>query len=106
MTAMDAVQVAKDYVRTIYRDEKIKELGLEELEQLEGEQDVWCVTIGFRRGWQEPDAPGEAPAEVPEIFRFTAGDHPELRRRTYKTVRIRDDGKVLSMRHRDVPEAI
>ena len=98
MVAREAVQAAKDYILEVYGDEDIVEVGLEELEFLEEDSGVWQVTIGFRRKWQQPFDPGPPPHEARDFLR---SPKPRLAR-NYKTVRIRDDGTVLSMTHRDV----
>ena len=87
MVASEAVQVAKAYILQLYEDEDIGDVGLEELEFSDEASGIWHVTIGFRRRWQK-DSPGVL---------FSPGSE-----RTYKTVRIHDDGTVISMKHRDV----
>ena len=96
MEAVQAVKAVKEYILEVFEDEGIVEIGLEELELDSG---VWEVTIGFRREWQKPYAPSPPPTGIHEIFRLRG---PKREERTYKTVRIRQDGTVISMKHRDV----
>ncbi|MDE0626643.1 MAG: hypothetical protein OXH99_09615 [Bryobacterales bacterium] len=95
MNNVEAVQKAKTYILEVFEDEEILELGLEELRF---EHSVWEVTIGFRRRWQRSGAPPRPSLGLPS---FSPPANP-TRERTYKTVRIRDDGTVIEMKHRDV----
>lgn len=88
MVATEAVQAAKKCILNLYKDEPIVDVGLEELEFADKAHGVWEVTIGFSRRWQRG---GVADA----VFGPSA-------HRTYKTVRIRDDGTFISLKHRDV----
>ena len=95
MNNVEAVQKAKAYIIEVFEDEGILELGLEELRF---EKSVWEVTIGFRRRWQRVHAPPPPPAGLPSFL-----PPPRAKsERTYKTVRISDDGMVIEMKHRDV----
>lgn len=51
MKVQEAVAKAKEYVRDVYADEKIRFVGLEEIEWSD---DVWRITIGFSRPWDLP----------------------------------------------------
>ena len=51
MNVREAVALAKKYITETFADEKISELGLEEIEFDEGSQ-TWLITIGFTRLWQ------------------------------------------------------
>ena len=89
MEAVEAVKAAKEYILDVFEGEEVVELGLEELEFVDERPGVWEVTLGFRRRWhRSPPPPPFSPSPKGE--------------RTYKKVRIRDDGKVISLRHRDV----
>ena len=90
MLASEAVQAAKDYIVEVFNDEGIDRLGLEELE-FRVEDATWEVTIGFRRHWNSRPPPP----------RFTLPSSPR-EDRIYKIVRIRDDGTIVSLKHRDV----
>ena len=92
MVATEAVQAAKAYILELFKDENIAHVGLEELE-FRTEDSMWEVTIGFHRHWQS-----DPPAQLRDML-IPRPPNPD---RTYKTVCIRDDGTVLSLRHRDV----
>ena len=92
MEATEAVQAAKAYILGLFKDENIARVGLEELE-FRAEDSIWEVTIGFHRLWQS-----DSPTKL-EIVLFP---RPPNRDRTYKAVCIRDDGTVISLKHRDV----
>ena len=95
MNNIEAVQTAKKYILEVFEDEGIVELGLEELRF---EVSVWEVTIGFRRRWQRADAPTSPLPGLPSLLPLPSS----TRERTYKTVRIRDNGTVIELKHRDV----
>jgi hypothetical protein len=44
------VQICKDYVRRVFADEQITNLGLEEIE-FDPATEHWRVTLGFSRPW-------------------------------------------------------
>ena len=92
MVATEAVQAAKEYILELFKDEKIARVGLEELE-FRVEDAMWEVTIGFQRLWQFDSPARSGTVLLPP--RPTAD-------RTYKTVCMRDDGTVVSLKHRDV----
>ena len=50
MDVQEAVRLAKDYVLRIYAEEIITNVGLEEI-KLDDRSDVWRITIGFSRPW-------------------------------------------------------
>ena len=88
MQAREAVEVAKRHIKEMFEAEPIREIGLEEIEL---QDDVWSVTIGFARDWP-----------------VTLGMLKSLgcTGRTYKVVRIDDStGLVRSLRHREVAGA-
>ena len=90
MGAKEAVRAAKDYVAKLFEDEGVVDVGLEELDYRDGDIGVWAITIGFRRVWKGPDPVGNPLAVL----------SGRTRHRTYKIVRISDDGEVLSLKHR------
>ena len=96
--ARGAVKAAKEFILEMFRDEEIVELGLEELELVDEGSGVWEVTLGFRRGWQGVNEPNTPAAGLPGLLRLPS----PKRERTYKTVRVRVDGKIMAMTHRDV----
>lgn len=90
----EAAHVALSYVADLYADEKIGELGLEEVEFDDPSQE-WIITVGFARPW---DYPPTLPADMMKVLRAA----PRATHRTYKTVRMDDGGNVKSLKNRDV----
>ena len=85
MQVREAVAIAKNYLKELYADEQIAELGLEEVE-FDDSDGAWSVTLGFTRPWDSP--------RVMAAF--------ESPRRTYKVVRLLDrDGEVISVKNRE-----
>lgn len=97
MKVQEAVAKAKKYVREVYADEKIRFVGLEEVEW---NDDAWRITIGFSRPWDVPPKNVMAEATKPPLMRYPPPRPPEPR--TYKIVVVRDsDGEVLAIKHRN-----
>lgn len=93
MEVQEAVRVAKDYVRSVYAEEQIENVGLEEI-KLDDRTDVWRITIGFSRPWDRHR--GFAGAQM--------GWQPT---RSYKVVNIDDKrGSVVSMDAREVAQIV
>ncbi len=91
MQVKEAIVLAKQYIQDVFADEKIDNVGLEEVE-FDDKLGIWSVTIGFSRPWE--DASGTFSAKL-------AGFVP--RRRDYKVVRIADmDKKMVSVKNRDL----
>jgi hypothetical protein len=68
-------------------------LGLEEVEY-DPRNENWMITVGFSRPW---NGPRTRAAEVLESM----GNSSARMRRSFKTVLITPDGKVLSMKNRE-----
>lgn len=92
MGAKEAVRAAKEHVADLFRDEGVMDVGLEELDYRGADTGVWEITIGFRRVWKGPDPLGNP-------FAILSG---RTSPRTYKVVRISDEGEVLSLKHRQI----
>lgn len=92
MGAKDAVRAAKEHIADLFQDEGVMDVGLEELVYRDGDLGVWEITIGFRRVWKGPDPVGNPLAVL------SGRTSP----RTYKIVRISDEGEVLSLKHRQI----
>ena len=92
MDVKEAVSTARHFIKTLYVDEPIAEVGVEEID-FDAIEQVWTITIGFRRLWDRPQA-----------FEALSGrDHRS--HRVYKDVNIRDnDRKVISMKGRTIAE--
>ena len=82
MEVKEAVMVAKRHIRDLFETEGIRNVGLEEVERDDG---VWLITIGFSRPWDFESHNLFGMAQAPP-------------RRTYKVVRVGDtDGKIMSV---------
>ena len=93
METKEAVAIAKQYIRDLYEDENIKNIGLEEI-SYDDSNKLWTVTIGFSRPWDEPK-------NISLAYGMLA-NKPEYTRRTYKLVDVSDiDGTVLHIKSRD-----
>jgi hypothetical protein len=97
MDMKEAVSSAKAYVREAFSDDRIINLGLEEVEYDPTDRE-WLVTIGFSRPWDRPKRSAVSSA----FFPVESDAPPEPLNREYRIVRIRDNGEVLSVRLRDV----
>ncbi len=86
MNSHTAAKLAKNYVENIFSAEPIGEVGLEEINFDEAEN-VWLVTIGFRRDWRDAESLTRALSSSP---------------RTYKVVKIDNESEgVRSLTHRE-----
>ena len=84
MDVREAAALARSYFNSVYLDETVEGLRLEEL-KYDYDEDEWSVTLGFSRPWDQ-DSPGES----------TQGAG-----RSYKEIRIDDDtGEVIALRDR------
>lgn len=87
MDVKQAVEHAKTQIQNLFGDEGIKNLGLEEVVYDENNQ-IWEVTIGFSRPWDEPK----------NALAAIAGQNMYWRR-TYKNVVIDEaTGEVIAVR--------
>jgi hypothetical protein len=92
--AQNAITLAKSQVSTIFADEGVVNVGLEELEY-DSANGTWKVTIGFSRPWD---------VNTPNLLN-NAMNVPPLRR-TYKVVTIDDtSGRFLSVSNRETQSA-
>ena len=83
MEAKEAVQAAKNYVADLFADERLVDLGLEEVEM--GQDGCWRITVGFSRAWDR------------SVHSVLSGNGT----RSYKVLRVSDsDGRVLSVKDR------
>jgi hypothetical protein len=87
MEVKEAVRTAINYVKEIFADESLSNLGLEEIEYVP-ECKEWRVTVGFSRPWDYPTA-----------WQLAS-------KRDYKAVHIDDtNGRVAAIKNRFIPEA-
>ena len=90
MDVKEAIRLAKSHLQEIFTDERIQNLGLEEVEYDDNNK-VWSITLGFSRPW---DTDSRSLAGL--------GIFPK---RDYKVVRIFDpEKKVISIKNREVVE--
>jgi len=82
----EAIRIAKEYIADVFSDERISQLGLEELKHNQG---GWDVTLGFKRVWSVEDS-------SPPMRLFTTPS-----KRVYKTIQIDEDGSITGLIHRD-----
>ena len=87
MDPYEAVGAAKSLVLEMFADEDIHNIGLEEIRFEEGSEAGWAVTIGFARDWRNDTS----------LMRSIA---PPAR--TYKIVKLTEDGSFRSITNRDV----
>jgi hypothetical protein len=88
MEVKEAIALARQYVKDVFSDEQLNDIGLEELE-FDDDKDIWSITLGFSRPWQASATQNALAALVSP-------------RRDYKVVRISDKTKkVLSVKNRE-----
>ncbi|MCY4654428.1 MAG: hypothetical protein OXC95_14845 [Dehalococcoidia bacterium] len=93
MDVKQAVKTAKDYVVSLYDEEEITNVGLEEVEFNEL-SDEWRVTIGFSRPWDHTKS-----THIP----ISDARRP----RSYKMVCITDtNGQIVSLKDRILVDRI
>lgn len=95
MDVKEAIAKAKSYVQEIFQDEHITNLGLDEVEHQDG-ANVWSVTIGFSRPWNSPRRSRHIAVQNEEAL------GQQALRRSYKIVRVDENGKILSLKNRPV----
>lgn len=94
MQVKEAVAAAKAYVKDVFAEESISNLGLEEVE-FEPSADKWRITLGFSRPWHSPRTRAQ------QVLEAIGGEQMTPQRRVQKVVIVSDrDGSVLSVRNR------
>lgn len=87
MDVKQAVRTAREYVVSLYDEEEITDIGLEEVE-FDDCSSQWRVTIGFSRPW---DKAKSVPIRIADV----------QRPRSYKVIRIdNSDGQIVSLKDR------
>ena len=85
---VQAVRTAKEYLNTVYADEVIRDIGLEEV-VFDEELKKWKITLGFFRAWDP----------VASMF-----GSDEKKNRSYKVISINDrNGEAESIIDRILP---
>ncbi len=83
----EAVQAAKSIITELYRDERIGQIGLEEL-RFDPDSDEWRVTIGYAH-------PAAKDTILPDFAQ------PNWTKRRYKVVHLKDgDGRFVAVTDR------
>lgn len=91
----DAVRLAKRHIAELFADEKIADLGLEEV-VYNDEEKSWEITIGFSRPWQKFSAFDA----MTQGFSHLRGNPNAARE--YKVVKIREgDSHITAVKIRD-----
>jgi hypothetical protein len=89
MEVKEAVKRAKEVITTIFAEESVENIGLEEVE-FDQSANQWLVTIGFSRPWDQ---------SLSSAVAFLSGS---VRQRTYKIVVIPDsDSDRFAVRNRE-----
>jgi len=90
MEVKNVVVMAKKYVAELFQGESITNLGLEEV-VFDESKDIWHITLGFSRPWDEP-----------RNLLASISNQPVVLKRTYKVVKIDDGtGRILSVTDRE-----
>jgi hypothetical protein len=100
MEVKEAVRTALNYVREVFVDEKLSNLGLEEVEYVP-DRSEWLVTVGFSRPWDYP----KKETAFQGVLSFTNQERPP--ERDYKVVHVDDtNGQVWAIKNRLIPESV
>jgi uncharacterized protein YdeI (YjbR/CyaY-like superfamily) len=97
MDSKKAVKIAKNYVRELLADEAVTNLGIEETEH-DSAAGRWTITVGFSRPWNTPRTRAQ---EVLETL-----DGLSSLRRSFRNIKIAEDGEVISLKNRAIIDAI
>ena len=101
MEVKEAVRTAINYVKEVFADETLSNLGLEEVEYVP-ESNEWLVTVGFSRPW---DYPRKDSAWQAWQTALTVPSYKPPPERDYKVVHIDDTkGQVSAIKNRLIPE--
>lgn len=90
MDVKDAIAAAKKSIETIYVDEGVSNLGLEEVEY-DPSTEQWNITVAFSRPWNTPRTRAQ---EVLESIGGSSG-----LKRSYKVVALDSAGRFLSLKN-------
>lgn len=96
MDVKEAVAIAKRYVETLYAEEQLSNLGLEETE-FDEQRGQWHITLGFSRPWNALRRTSQ------RVLDDMNGYSPL--KRTFKVLTISGNGSVVSMKSRISEEA-
>ena len=89
MDVKEAALIARSYITDIFSDDKITNVGLEEV-KFDIDTNTWKITLGFSRPWDH--------VNNTLVAKLGGSIHPD---RSYKVVHINDDnGTVISLTDR------
>ncbi len=89
MDVKEAALVARSYITDLFSDDKITNVGLEEV-KFDIDTNTWKITLGFSRSWDHIDNS--------LVAKLGGSIQPD---RSYKVVHINDhDGAVISLTDR------
>ena len=98
MDVKEAVQTAKKYITELFTDEKITNVGLEEV-KFDDTSNNWEVTIGFSRPWDYEKFRNSIAEAIASPLAERTINRPAVR--SYKLVCINDnDGHVIALKNR------
>lgn len=96
MDAREVVRLAKDYVKDIFAEEQITNVGLEEI-KFDDDQNCWEITVGFSRPWDY------YARNLFENIHYPLDAQRRPKTRSFKVVNIDDsNAKILSVRNHDL----
>jgi hypothetical protein len=88
MDVSEAIRTAKDYVKRVFQDDGIADVGLEEVEY-DPAHDTWAITVGFAR------ARASSENSLAQLLEIASAN------RVYKVVTLANaDGHPLSVKNR------
>lgn len=88
MEVSEAVRRGREFLEELFQNEGITDIGLEEV-VFDDELNEWLITIGFFRPWNRANDLATALGKV--------------RNRSYKVVRMSNDGTIRSLTDRVLP---
>jgi hypothetical protein len=104
MAAKEAVRRALELAKEIFTDEKITNLGLEEVDY-DTARKAWLITVGFSRPWdyRQKESSGWG---VNPLLQSADGYEPQPARE-YKIVQLSDETlELLAIKNRENREAV
>ena len=96
MEVKEAIAAAKEYIKQVYADEGVSQIGLEEVEYNPGDEH-WMITVGFARPLNGPRTPAQEALEI-------LGSPAARFKRSLKKLTISPSGHVVSMKDREMAD--
>ncbi len=104
MEPKQAIEIARDYIRKVYSDEPISNIGLEEVEYLPRDA-IWKIGLSFSREKEivrtRAQLLADLAARVPPANPSSppTSNRKMVMEQLYKTVSLSENGDVLSMKN-------